>query len=256
MIKFKIVVPTYNAAPWIEDCVESIQSQVHKNFDCVIIDDASTDDTWQVLESISWIKTDSRFTVIKNSENKKALYNIVEGFKALDVKSDPESVLLIVDGDDRLYSPYVLSIVNQVYDQTDCLLTWGNHIHYPTGQRSNCQPFPLEIIETRDFRQYHLFVTSHLRTFKSKIWTSIRDEDMRDVQGLFGDVGKYLEAAWDVVIMMPMLEMSAPRIQYIDHILYLYNRFNPLSEDQTRPQYQAGVERYVRSLPKYSRYLS
>tara|TARA_Y100000593_G_C4302896_1_gene334285 strand:- start:940 stop:1692 length:753 start_codon:yes stop_codon:yes gene_type:complete len=248
MINFKIVVPTYNASEWIQDCLESIQNQIHTNFQCVVINDASTDDTKSVLDSLDHISKDERFTIVHNDENVKALKNIVDGFNIMDSKKDPESVLMAIDGDDKLFSDHSLAIVNQVYTQIPCLMTYGNHIHYPTGGYSNCEPIPQEIYETNNFRGYK-FVTSHLRTFKSKLWYQIKDEDLRDVDG------KYYGVGWDVAFMMPMLEMSQERTFFIPNVLYMYNRFNPLSDDQIRQGDQHRVEMRVRGGKKYSRYI-
>jgi hypothetical protein len=190
---------------------------------------------------------DSRFRIIHNNVNVKALDNIVSGFKLLDTINEPDSVLMVIDGDDFLFSEFALEIVKQAYDQTNCLVTYGNHVHHPTGGLSNCQPFPVDVIKNRSFRQYK-FVSSHLRTFKSKLWNSIRDEDLRDVDG------KYYGVGWDVAFMMPMLEMSADRTLFIPNILYCYNRFNPLSDDQIRQPEQNRVEMRVRSGKSYEKY--
>jgi len=245
-LNFKIVVPVYNAEQWITACVHSIATQVHNDFDCIIINDASTDGTGDVLDNLPFIKDDSRFTIQHNTKNVKALHNIVTGFDTLQAKDSPESVLMVVDGDDRFFSPYSLAIVNQAYEQTNCILTYGNHIHYPTGGQSNCEPIPPEVINGNTFRDYK-FVTSHLRTFKSKLWYNINMEDLKD------DDGSYFGVGWDVAFMMPMLEMAAERILFVPNVLYMYNRFNPLSDDVVRQPEQHRVEMKVRALPKYER---
>jgi hypothetical protein len=177
----------------------------------------------------------------------KALKNIVDGFNLLNARDEPESVLMAIDGDDKLFSEYSLKIVNQAYTQTGCLMTYGNHIHYPTGGKSNCELMPPEVVQNNTFRDYK-FVTSHLRTFKSKLWYQIRDEDLRDEGGSYYGVG------WDVAFMMPMLEMSRERTLFIPNVLYMYNRFNPLSDDQIRQGDQHRVEMRVRQSPRYSEY--
>jgi len=243
-INFKIVVPVYNAEAWIETCVRSIAAQVYKNFECIIINDASTDNTGEILKQIPYIQDDPRFHIQHNDQNVKALQNIVDGFNALGAKGDPESVLMVVDGDDRFFSEYSLALVSQAYEQTKCSLTYGNHIHYPDGASSNCEPIPQWVQEKNAFR-LHKFVTSHLRTFKSKLWYNIKDEDLRD------DDGTYYGVAWDVAFMMPMLEMARGKILFIPNVLYVYNRINPLSDDAIRQDDQHRIEMIVRSKPKY-----
>jgi len=100
-------------------------------------------------------------------------------------------------------------------------------------------------LKDRSFRQYK-FISSHLRTFKAKLWNSIRDEDLRDTDG------KYYSVGWDVAFMFPMLEMAGPgRILNIPNVLYCYNRFNPISDDVIRQDEQHRVEMRVREGSKY-----
>ena len=79
-VKLKIVVPTYNTESWIERCLSSISSQVFKDWECVIINDASTDRTGRVIDSLDFVTEDKRFRVVHNDTNVKALKNIVDGF--------------------------------------------------------------------------------------------------------------------------------------------------------------------------------
>ena len=71
-MKFKIAVPVYNAEEWIAKCLHSIAIQSHKEFECVVINDASTDNTGEVIDNLDFVKNDDRFTVIHNKENVKA----------------------------------------------------------------------------------------------------------------------------------------------------------------------------------------
>lgn len=243
-MKFKIVVPTFNTEKWIARCLLSIYTQAHQEWECVVINDASTDRTREAIDSLDFVKNDARFTVIHNQKNLKALKNIVEGYKILRTHEEPEAVLMVVDGDDFLFSEYALTIVQQAYEQTGCVLTYGNHVHHPTGGKSNCEPFPAEIVINNSFREYK-FISSHLRTYKSKLWHMIADADLRD------DNGEYYAVGLDVAIMLPMLEMAGTKLVFIPNILYCYNRFNPLSDDVINQSEQHRVEMRVRSSKKY-----
>jgi len=55
-----IVMPTYNQGQYIQDAVESILSQTHRNFELVIVNDGSTDNTGEYLATI----TDPRVRII------------------------------------------------------------------------------------------------------------------------------------------------------------------------------------------------
>jgi glycosyltransferase involved in cell wall biosynthesis len=247
MIKMKIVVPFYNCEIWIKRCLLSIATQQFKNWECVVINDASTDKSKDVLDNLEFVQNDPRFSVIHNPVNVKALKNIVDGFNYLKCESDPDAVMMVIDGDDFLYSEYSLHIVSSAYSQyPSALLTYGNWVGHPDGTDSNCQPYDLETVTNNRFR-YMPFVASHLRTFKSKIWYNINDEDLRDSSG------EYFVAGWDVAFMMPMLEMSGERHIFIPNRLYCYNRYNPISDCKIREKDQLDAVRLVQSRKPYKR---
>ena len=50
MCDFSIVIPTYNASSFIEETINSILSQDYKSFEVIVIDDGSTDDTYEKLK--------------------------------------------------------------------------------------------------------------------------------------------------------------------------------------------------------------
>ena len=245
-MRFNIVVPTYNTVHWIARCLRTIQTQTHQDFRCVVYDDASTDGTGEVIDRYFAESPDPRFKVIHNAENRKALHNIVEGFKQLETEKDLDSVLMVIDGDDFLFSEISLEIVNSVYRDYPVLLTYGNHIHWPTGEtRTNCEQFPEEVVRNNSYRDYK-FVSSHLRTFKSKLWNSIKDKDLRDANG------SYFKTGWDVSFMIPMLEMAGGRHIFIPNTLYVYNRWNPISDDVINSADQGRVDKLIRTRKRYS----
>ncbi len=56
-----VVVPTFNRAHTLKRALDSVVSQTDKNWEMIVIDDGSTDDTQQVLES--WRKSHSNFRI-------------------------------------------------------------------------------------------------------------------------------------------------------------------------------------------------
>lgn len=74
MPKASIIIPAYNAASFIEQTLASIMSQSFQDYECIVIDDGSTDDTVNRVESID----DHRFRVIstKNSGGPAAPRNL------------------------------------------------------------------------------------------------------------------------------------------------------------------------------------
>ena len=63
-----IIMPSYNTAPYIEETMQSVLNQTYTNWELIIVDDCSTDNTDEVLSRIS----DSRIRILKNDRNSGA----------------------------------------------------------------------------------------------------------------------------------------------------------------------------------------
>ncbi len=63
-----IIMPSYNSEKYIAQSIKSVQEQTHKNWELIIVDDCSTDNTIDIINSIK----DARIKLIKNKTNKGA----------------------------------------------------------------------------------------------------------------------------------------------------------------------------------------
>lgn len=77
--KLSIIIPVYNSEKFIKETIDSILSQNFKDFEIIIIDDASKDESLKIIENIS--KKDKRIRVLKIKTNKGKAGAINVGFK-------------------------------------------------------------------------------------------------------------------------------------------------------------------------------
>ena len=63
--KISVVVPMYNAENFINVCIISILEQTFKDFELILIDDCSTDKTFEIAKSFN----DSRIKLLQNEKN-------------------------------------------------------------------------------------------------------------------------------------------------------------------------------------------
>ena len=59
MPKISIIVPCYNQSQFLDACLHSVFTQSHSNWECIIVNDGSTDRTEEI--SLAWCKKDDRF---------------------------------------------------------------------------------------------------------------------------------------------------------------------------------------------------
>lgn len=60
-----IVIPVYNDEKFIEECLHSVQKQTFKDFECICLDDGSSDETVRKINEI--IQEDNRFVLYQNN---------------------------------------------------------------------------------------------------------------------------------------------------------------------------------------------
>ena len=92
--KYSFILATYNMSGKIENCLDSILSQTVKDFEVIVINDGSTDNTREIVEE--YIKRDSRIKLY-NYENKGVTTTRNRGLD----KACGEYII-IVDPDDRI----------------------------------------------------------------------------------------------------------------------------------------------------------
>lgn len=62
-----ILIPNYNKAPYLRETLDSILAQTYTNWECIIVDDHSTDDSLEIFEDYE--KKDSRFKIYRRPDH-------------------------------------------------------------------------------------------------------------------------------------------------------------------------------------------
>ena len=241
MNHFKIIVPFYNVEKWIKKCIKSIKLQSYSDYECILVDDMSTDNSADIAKQL--ISDDNRFRLVVNKEKKYALKNIYDAITSSG--TNPQDIIVTLDGDDWLATKKALEILNDVYVKNSCFLTYGSYIEYPTMSKGAfCRQIPASIVASNAYRESR-WLSSHLRTFKRHLWDSIEVGDLKKEE-------KFFRMTWDMAFMFPMLEMSGPLAMHIEQMLYCYNRENPLNDDKVNHKLQLDTERMIRNKEKYT----
>lgn len=239
---FVIVIPSYNNALFCEQNLISILNQQYDNFRVIYIDDASKDETYEKVKAfVDRSPLKDRVTIIHRKENQGSIKNL---FDAVHSCND-EEIVVRVDGDDFLAHPLVLKKLNKIYANSSIWMTYGNYLDYPTYKQKPqiCQKIPRTILRSKRFRHYK-YVTAHLHTFYAGLFKKVSPNHLMKE-------GKFLPMGGDVALMIPMLEMAAGHFRFIDEVLYLYNRTNPLNDHKTNLALQSSCDAYIRALPSY-----
>ena len=104
-----ILIPNYNKAYYLRGTLDSILAQTYINWECVIVDDHSTDGSWQILEE--YTKIDSRFKIYKRPNHLAKGGNQCRNFAYTNSLGD---FIVFFDSDDLLYPNAIAKRVNTI----------------------------------------------------------------------------------------------------------------------------------------------
>jgi glycosyltransferase involved in cell wall biosynthesis len=139
--------------------------QEYSNYNIVYIDDASSDDTALAVRDYVWKRNfdPKRFTLIRNKKNKGPPFT--EYHAALH-HCQPDSITLILDGDDGLVGTQTLKLFNHFYQTKDKWLVYGNYIFTIGLPLIGCSNYiPKEILQNGSYRDQTAWSTSHPKSF-------------------------------------------------------------------------------------------
>lgn len=177
---FTVVMPVYNVEKYLRKCLDSVSTQTYENFECIMIDDGSTDNSGKICDE--YANSDSRFRVI-HQEN--------QGLSAARNKGIDEAkgkYLIFVDSDDWIGKDFLKNSVEVFESEPNTDIICFN-FHKFMGER-RCP---------RKYFKYHKILNP-----KSAIYDSIRNRIYVDVWNkafrieIFGDdlrfpLGMYAE---------------------------------------------------------------
>lgn len=107
MVKFSIIVPVYNVEKYIGDCLDSILNQTYENFEVIVVNDGSPDNSQDIIDR--YAKKDKR---IRSFIKKNGGLSDARNYGVSKAKGD---YLVFVDSDDSINCE-LLEKINEVLD--------------------------------------------------------------------------------------------------------------------------------------------
>jgi len=115
-----IITPTFNHSAYINMCIESVINQTYSNWEQIIIDDGSTDDTFEKARNFSLI--DERIKVI--NQTNKGIFRLSETYN-LALGLCKGEFIAILEGDDYWYHDKLELQINEFIHNKSLVLVYG-----------------------------------------------------------------------------------------------------------------------------------
>lgn len=112
-MKFSVIVPIYNVEKYIDDCVMSVLNQTFIDFELILVNDGSTDNSYE--KCLKWKDKDNRVTIV-NQKNKW-----LSGARNAGLDIAKGEYIIFLDGDDMLNESALFKL-NQHLDNDKILI--------------------------------------------------------------------------------------------------------------------------------------
>jgi glycosyltransferase involved in cell wall biosynthesis len=127
MHSVSVVVPLYNCRDYLIECIASLRNQSLTEFTCVVVDDCSSDDSYDLARSLT--VEDPRFTVVRNESNLGHIGNYRRGIDLI-----IGELIIKVDPDDIIESS-CLELLSQSFSHDRVVLAYCNGFILENGTR-------------------------------------------------------------------------------------------------------------------------
>ena len=104
-----IIVPIYNVENYLRQCLDSIMSQTYQNFECLLINDGSPDNSADICRE--YVEKDSRFRYFEKENGG------VSSARNLGIEHSKGEYITFIDSDDWVDSDYLEVLYNALIDE-------------------------------------------------------------------------------------------------------------------------------------------
>jgi len=215
--KFKIITPAYNCAESIRTTLFSVIGQDYADWEMIICDDMSTDNTVSVINEIAENNNlSNRITVNTRQEKHGEVRNtIVEAAQCND-----DDVIIRLDAGDFITDLGCFSILNYFYSEHDPAVLWTGHRWRYSNFNISGPIDPNISVYKQPWR------SSHLKTFRVRDFRGLNELNFKD------DNGDWIMIGCDQAIFLPMLErarINKRPLIYLPACMYHYD--TPAADD-------------------------
>lgn len=136
-MKVSIVIPIYNAGPYIERCLRSVVNQTYPNLECILVNDCGQDDSMKRCEALlDGYEGGIDFKTLHHECNKG-----VSAARNTGIKHITGEYVFFLDSDDELPPAAIADLVDKANEYPGIELVQGDTISFPDKAQYNLNRF-------------------------------------------------------------------------------------------------------------------
>lgn len=202
-MKFSIIIPVYNVERYLKKCLLSLLHQTYSDFEVLIIDDGSTDNSIKVISE--YVKNDSRFSIYEqmNSGQASARNNGIRRAKG--------DYILFLDADDYLALDALRKLSNKISQSISDVISFNCIIDHGIIRKRT-------ILNDGFHGHYNAIRDSSILIVPSNSWARIvKRELLLNNNIYFNENVMYEDIGFTIKVMA-----YAKDVLFIDDYLYFY----------------------------------
>lgn len=227
---FSIVMPVYDVELYMKKAIESVQGQTYKDWELILVDDGSTDNSGKIAEKFK--EADERIVVLHHTENKGSSLARNVGEKAA-----RGHYIWFMDSDDFVENTLLQNVYESVLKNPAKIIVFGLHEHYHRkgkviGYEHTVCPEEHYFQTEEDLRPY--IIRLEQETLYGYAWNKIYDlAYLRELRLYFEENKPIEDITFNVKFCMDIDSMNTLNIAPYHHLKSLGDRGN----DEFFPEY-------------------
>ena len=219
MPKISVILPVYDVEKYLAQCLDSILNQTFKDFECICVNDGSTDNSLSILQEYE--KKDNRIKII-NQENKG-----LSGARNSALKIVTGKYIAFVDSDDFVSSDYLDKLINIAEKENSDIVYCRHKLYYsldnkyekgPNREELNKLFFEYSKAQNKDKQlEYILDIVENSRSACMKLY---KTDVINDNAILFFE-NIYAEEDFSFNILV---NLYSQKINFLDEEMYYYRK--------------------------------
>ncbi len=207
---FSLIIPIYNVSQYVRECIDSILNQSFQDFEIILVNDGSTDDSGEICQFYS-----------ENHENIKLFSQINKGTASarnVGIQNSKGKFIWFVDSDDLIKDNSLEFLIEIIKEHQEYDIISFNKLDFSKDETP--------IVFNQSKIQYNFFnniedYLLHFQNFPSSACLNIFKLDYIKNNNLYFQENIYFE---DEMFNLKVYLYFSPKILVTNHQLYLYRR--------------------------------